>query len=215
MSFQDELDRLRERIECNLPPASVKIIEDAVVALQASGIEERVLGVGDAAPAFALGNQHGEPRELATLLRNGPLVLTFYRGVWCPYCNADLKNLQRYVPELEAAGATLLAISPEQPEFSLKMIRTRKLTFDILSDRRNEVAAAFGLRWQVVEPLKSFYRDNLNVNLARYHGDQDWTLPIPARFLIDRDGIIQYAEARADHRRRPDPDDLLERVRAC
>lgn len=213
MDFQDKLTRLRERIEGNLPPASVKVMHQATQALKRSGIEAQVLGIGKTAPAFFLPNQHGDPRSLYDLLRQGPVVLTFYRGVWCPYCNADLQNLQRYAGSLEAAGATLLAISPEKPEYSAKMIRTRRLSFDILHDQRNEVAASYGLRWQVVDPLKSLYRDDLNINLARYHGDDDWTLPMPARFVIRSDGTVIYAESDADYTRRPDPEPLLEVLR--
>ncbi|TPV92946.1 MAG: AhpC/TSA family protein [Myxococcales bacterium FL481] len=215
MSLQDELDQLRERVEGNLPPPSLKVVREAIAALKRAGIEAGVVKVGETAPAFALPNQDGRSRALDEALRRGPLVLTFYRGVWCSYCNADLKNLQRYVPQLEAAGASLLAISPELPEFSMKMIRTRKLTFDILSDAHSHVAAAYGLRWKLGEELKLLYRDHLNVNLTRYHGNDDWTLPMPARFVVRPDGVVAYAEADADYRRRPDPDQLLEIVRAA
>ncbi len=214
MSFQDTLEQLRARIEGNLPPSSLRIMHDATAALKATGIERGVLGVGQVAPDFALPNAEGELRRPGDALLRGPLVLTFYRGVWCPYCNEDLKNLQRFVPELEAAGATVWAISPELPEFSRKMIRTRRLSFDILHDEGNEVAAKFGVRWQVVDPLRSLYRDHLNINLARFHGDDAWTLPIPARFVIGRDGKVAYAEADADYTRRPDPEGLVAEVRA-
>lgn len=214
MDFQNKLTRLRERIEGNLPPASVEVMHQATETLKRSGIEARVLGIGETAPTFSLPNQSGESRDLGDLLSRGPVVLTFYRGVWCPYCNADLQNLQRYVGDLEAAGATMLAVSPEMPEYSAKMIRTRRLGFDILHDQGNEVAASFGLRWQVVDPLKSLYRDALNINLARYHGDDDWTLPIPARFVVRRDGTIVYAESDADYTRRPNPEPLLEVLRS-
>lgn len=213
MDFQQRLDRLRERIEGNLPPASVSIMHRATAELRQTGIEDRVARVGEQAAAFTLPNQDGDDVSLQELSSRGPVVVTFYRGVWCPYCNADLENLQKHVEGLEKAGATLIAISPEQAEFSRKMRRTRRLSFDILVDKHNEVAATFGLRWTVVDPLKSLYRESLDINLSRYHGDDDWTLPIPARFVIDGAGVIRYAEASADYTRRPDPDGLLDVVR--
>jgi len=213
MDFQQRLDRLRDRIEGNLPPASVSVMRRATSELRQTGIEDRVTRVGEQVKPFTLPNQDGDNVSLQELSSSGPVVVTFYRGVWCPYCNADLENLQKHVDGLEKAGATLIAISPEQAEFSRKMRRTRRLSFDILVDKHNEVAATFGLRWTVVDPLKSLYRDSLDINLSRYHGDDDWTLPIPARFVIDGAGVVRYAEASADYTRRPDPDGLLDVVR--
>lgn len=210
MTFQEKLQKLKQRIEGNLSPSFVKIMHDATKQLQASGIQERVLSVGAEAPAFALPNQFEETQELRTLLDKGPLVVTFYRGFWCPYCNTDLENLRHYVSDIESAGASLVAISPEKPEFSKKIISMRKLNFDILTDARNEVAAQFGLRFQLPDPLKKLYRDSLSINLKLYHGDDDWTLPIPARFLIDPQGVIRYAESSPDYTQRPDPDEMMD-----
>lgn len=214
MRFQDKLAKLKERIEGNMSPAFVKIMHDATKALQASGIQERVLGVGASMPDFALPNQHGDLQHAADLLAKGPLVVTFYRGFWCPYCNADLENLRNYTAAIEAQGGTLIAISPEKPNYSKKIISMRKLNFDILTDARNDVAAQFGLRFALPGPLKELYRDSFGINLKLYHGDDDWTLPMPARFLVDPQGAIRYAESAADYTQRPDPDALMDVLKA-
>lgn len=192
-----------------MPAKFVGIMHEATNALEASGIRGRVLGVDDLVPDFELENQRGELRNASELYGRGPLAITFYRGFWCPYCNADLRNLNRYAARIEEGGATLIAISPEKPEYSQKIIRTQKLTFDILHDPRNRVAEQFGLRFALGEDLKTLYSDSFNINLKLYHGDDDWTLPVPARFLVRTDGSIAYAEASPDYTQRPDPDDLL------
>ena len=118
--------------------------------------------------------------------------------------------MQQFADEIRSAGATLLAISPEKPEYSRKIIGTQKLSFDILFDKRNELADQYGLRYSLSDELRQLYRDTFNVNLKLYHGDDDWTLPIPARFVIDRNGSICYAESCVDYRCRPEVDEVLD-----
>ena len=108
------------------------------------------------------------------------------------------------------AGATLMAITPEQAEYSRKITRTQKLGFDILWDGHNDYAGRMGLKFSLPQDLKQLYQENFNINLRLYHGDDDWTLLLPARFVIDRTGVIRYSEACPDYRRRPDPDEVLE-----
>jgi peroxiredoxin len=211
--FQESLKRQKDRVWGNLPPKFRATLESSIKAAQDSGIEDRVRKPGEVAPTFELENQQGEARSLASYLEKGPLGITFYRGFWCSFCNADLANLNRYLGDFEEAGATLIAIAPEKHEYSRKISRTQKLHFEILQDPRNALAAEFGLRYELEPELKALFRDGLNTNLKLYHGDDDWTLPIPARFLVDQDGIIRYAESSADYTTRPDPDDMLEALR--
>lgn len=207
--FQQELAALRQRIEGNMPPRFVEIMHRATRDLEASGIQDRVLKPGARAPDFELRNQNGELRKAADLYASGPLVITFYRGFWCPYCNADLANLETYAARIKEAGATLLAISPEKPEYSRKIIKTRKLSFEVLTDEGNRVAEQFGLKFALAQELKALYRDKLQVNLKLYHGDDDWTLPIPSRFVVGTNGLIIYAESSPDYTRRPDPEEVM------
>ena len=207
--FQRELAALKQRIEGNMPPTFVQIMHRAIRDLEASGIQNRVLKPGAMVPDFELRNQDGVPRKAAELYGSGPLVITFYRGFWCPYCNADLANLKKYVPAIEEAGGKIIAISPEKQEYSRKIIVTRKLNFEILTDEGNQVAEQFGLKFALSPDMKALYQDDFNINLKLYHGDDDWTLPIPARFVVRSDGVIVYAESSPDYKQRPDPAELM------
>ena len=209
MTFQEQLAHLKQKIEGDMPQKYLDIMHGATAELETSGIQETILNVGDSAPVFALPDENEEIISCAELMANGPLIITFYRGLWCPYCNTDLGNLKHYVPIIEEASATMVAISPERPEYSQEIIKRHKLPYSILSDAGNEVAAKFGLRFTVPERLKLLYRDTFGIDLEKYNGDSTWTLPIPARFLIDTEGIIRYAEFSPDYTQRPDPDDLI------
>lgn len=208
-TLQQSLDKLKERIEGRMPPQNVEIMHQATRNLIDSGIGEGVLKEGDQAPAFELLNQKGESVSSTELLAKGPLVITFYRGIWCPYCNADLAYLKRYQSALSELGATMLSISPQLAVHNQSIVDQQRLNFDLLSDPGNELAAQFGLRWEMVDPLRSLYDDQFRIKLPRYNGDDSWTLPVPARFVIGTEGIIRYAEYSVDYTQRPDPDVLL------
>jgi len=145
MSLQEKLDAFKDAFQKRQPPEVVETMRRATADLIASGQAGRALKAGDAAPAFALPDQDGRLVDLQELLAKGTLVLTFYRGTWCPYCNTDLQALQAELPAMEAAGGTMAAISPQTAANSRKALRDNQLTFPILTDKGNEVAAAFGL----------------------------------------------------------------------
>lgn len=210
MEFQERLEKIKERIEGNMPPAYLKIMHKATRDLEQSEIPSKVLKVGDQAPVFELINQENEKISSKEMLSKGKLILTFYRGVWCPYCNADLANLKKYLPVFEEHNATLLGVSPELPQYLKKITAMQKLNFDILHDDRNMLAEKFGLKFYYPEDLKELYRDKFNINLEVQQGNAEWALPMPARFIIDQNGIIQYAESKADYRNRPNPDELID-----
>ena len=210
MDFQKKLESIKERIEGNMPSTYLGIMHRATRNLEDSGITGKVLKVGAKAPSFELVNQSGKAISSEALLADGLLVLTFYRGIWCPYCNADLANLKKYLPEIKQSGAHLVGISPELPEFLNKIVEAQRLNFDILHDEKNALAAKFGLKFSYPQDLKELYRDKFNIDLEVQQGNSEWALPMPARFIIDQDGIIRYAESKADYRDRPDPDELME-----
>jgi peroxiredoxin len=182
-------------------------MQRATDEIAASGIAKRVRKSG-AAPEFKLKDAGGVDVSLAALRKSGPVVLSFYRGVWCPYCNLDLKELELTAPAIKAAGATLVAITPQLPVNSRKSIAEHRLSFPILSDPGNAVAAEFGLRYRLPDYLIELYKQ-FGVDLPTINGDDSWTLPIPARFVIDRQGEIRHAEADPDYTQRPEPSDLL------
>ena len=214
MTLQESLNKLKAKIEGGMPKAYVDIMHQSTTDLENSGIGDSILKVGDKAPSFLLPNQNGESISSEELLSKGMLLVTFYRGVWCPYCNTDLANLKRYKKQLEELGISMLSISPQLPEYNNRIIQQQRLNYDLLSDARNEVAKQFGLRWEMVDPLKSLYRDKFNIRLPQYNGDDSWTLPVPARFVIDQQGIIRYAEYSVDYTQRPNPDVVIEAMRA-
>ncbi len=219
MSLQDRLDAFKADFQAGEPPYNVPrpVIETmhrATAELIASGAAAHALKAGDKAPAFTLGDPDGRAVSSAELLANGPLVVSFYRGVWCPYCNMELQALQAALPTFQALGAGLVAISPQTAPNSRKSVRQNALGFPILSDPHNEVAAAFGLRFKLPDYLIELYK-GLKNDLPAFNGDPSWTLPMPARFVIGQDGTILYAEVNPDYTRRPEPEDMLPALRGA
>lgn len=213
MTLQDGLDAFKADFKAGKPPFNAPahihpIMARATEALIASGAAARALKAGDRAPEFTLAAPDGSTVSSADLLARGPLVVSFYRGVWCPYCNMELQALQAALPEFQAAGASLVAISPQTRVNSRKSVRDNGLGFPILSDTHNDVAAAFGLRFALPDYLVELYK-SLGNQLPAFNGDESWTLPMPGRFVIGSDGIITYAEVNPDYTRRPEPSDML------
>jgi peroxiredoxin len=190
------------------PPHIHPVMERATAELIASAQAGRTLKAGDKAPVFTLADPDGRPVSSAELLARGPLVISFYRGVWCPYCNLELQALQATLPQFRELGASLVAISPQAAANSRKSQRENGLDFPILSDTKNEVAAAFGLRFALPDYLIELYK-TLKNDLPAFNGDPGWTLPMPARYVIARDGTIVYAEVNPDYTLRPEPESML------
>jgi peroxiredoxin len=213
MSLQDRLDAFKADFEGGKPPYNapaqvIAIMHRATAELIASGQAARAKRAGDKAPAFVLKDPDGNPVRSADLLAQGPLVLSFYRGAWCPYCNMELQALQEALPAIEARGAKLVAISPQTPVNSRKSVQQNKLGFPILSDAGGEMAEALGIRFALPPYLIELYKGFKN-DLPTFNNDPSWTLPMPARYVIGTDGIIAYAEVNPDYTKRPDPSELL------
>jgi peroxiredoxin len=213
MTLQSRLDAFKADFKGGkapyfAPPDIHPVMERATAELVASGQAGRALKAGDRAPAFTLNDPEGKPVSSADLLARGPLILSFYRGVWCPYCNLELQALQETLPQFQALGASLVAISPQTAANSRKSQRQNKLDFPILSDTRNDVAAAFGLRFAMPDYLVELYK-SLKNDLPAFNDDPAWTLPMPARYVVKQDGLIAYAEVNPDYTLRPEPDSLL------
>ena len=213
MSLQDKLDAFKAEFEGKkAPPEVVAVFHKSTAELIASGQAARALKVGDRAPVFRLPDSEGTTVASAELLTNGPLVVTFYRGAWCPYCNMDLQAIEAAALQIRSLGASLVAISPQTQASSTKSQRDNALSFPILSDHGGEIAAAFGLRWRVQDELKAVMTA-FKVDLATFNGEPSWTLPMPARYVIAQDGVIAYSEVNPDYTRRPDPSELLPTLR--
>lgn len=221
MKLQDKLDAMREDFENGRFPLvptrdQLDTMQSATQSLIDSGQADYALKAGDTAPDFTLEDADGNSVSSRALLALGPLIATFYRGVWCPYCNYDLQALEEVRLEIEARGASLVAISPQTPANSRKSQRDNKLGFPILSDSGLAVAAEFGLRFALSNDLIKVYKQFGN-DLPAINNDPAWVLPMPARYVIGTDGVIAYAEVNPDYTRRPDPSELLpvlDRLRA-
>ena len=219
MSLQDKLDAFKADFKGGkapffAPPEIHPVMERATAELIASGQAERALRAGDKAPVFTLNDPNGTPVSSEELLAKGPLVISFYRGVWCPYCNMELQALQEALPSFEALGASLVAISPQNAVNSRKSVRQNQLGFPILSDTHNDVAAAFGLRFALPDYLVELYKQLKN-DLPAFNGDPSWTLPMPARYVIGQDGTVLYSEVNPDYTHRPEPADMLPALRGA
>ena len=209
MSLKEKLDALREQYEGSIfPPEVTALMHRATADLAASGQVERALKAGDIAPSFALPDANGAMVSSANLLAKGPLVLTFYRGVWCPYCNLDLKAIEEIAPQVRVLGASLAAVSQQTAPNSRKSQKDNNLSFQILSDEGGAVADAFGIRFRLPDDLITLY-EGFKVDLPTINGEPSWTLPMPARYVIGQDGVIAYAEVNPDYTRRPEPSELL------
>jgi peroxiredoxin len=213
MALQDRLDALKADFEAGrfpLKPSkeALETMHRATAELIESGQAQRARKAGDTAPEFTLKDPVGQDVSSRDLLAQGPLVVSFYRGVWCPYCNLELQALQAALPEITARGASLVAISPQTAPNSRKSQRENKLDFPILSDVKSEVAAAFGIRFALPEHLVEVYKSFKN-DLPTFNDDPSWVLPMPARYVIGTDGVIAYAEVNPDYTQRPDPSELL------
>ncbi|EEA04508.1 alkyl hydroperoxide reductase/ Thiol specific antioxidant/ Mal allergen [Burkholderia sp. H160] len=214
MSLQERLDAFKATFESGLPPYNVprSVVDSlhrATDELIESGVVERAKKVGDVAPGFILKDPDHRPISSRKLIADGPLVLTFYRGVWSPYCNLELQALQAALPDIVARGASLMAVSPQNGVNSRKAIRENHLSFPILGDPRGELSAAYGLRVALPDYLVDLYLTTFGTDLSSFNDDPSWTLPMPARFIIDKGGIIAYAEVSPDSTKRPDPAELL------
>ena len=219
MSLQEKLDAFREEVESGgrIPSFVVDKLHKATEELVASGQAARAKKAGDRAPTFVLENTDGRTINLPDLLVKGPVALTFYRGVWCPYCNMELQALEEIRSDIEARGGQLVAISMQTAENSRRSIRLNKLGFPILIDPRGTIANNYGLRFKFPDYLIEIYKTVFKNDLAVINNDPSWSLPMPARYVIGQDGMIAYAEVNPDYTRRPEPAELLpvlDRLRA-
>ena len=208
MSLQENLDDFKEVFKSQAPKGAFDAFARSTQELIDSGQAEHALKAGDTSPDFTLTDQDGNTVALKDLLAKGPVVLSFYRGVWCPYCNIELKALEEAAGEIRARGASLVAISMQGASDSRKSQRDNNLSFPILTDKSGALAAQFGIRWTLQDYVVK-YHQMFGVELPKIHGDGAWNLPMPARYVIDTDGTVAYAEVNPDYTRRPDPSDLF------
>ena len=199
----------RKELIARYVPQDIQAVHTRVIGeLKESRSSKNILQVGSKAPVFEIKDHNGMPRSSADLLTKGRLAICFFRGRWCPFCVGQLEAMNLLLPQIEQAGASLIAISPQTVQQSFFMADQHKLRFLLLSDAGNQVARQFGLVYRVPDDQQAIYRRSF-VNLPFANGDSSWELPIPATFIIDRDSTILYASADEDYTRRPEPKDIL------
>jgi peroxiredoxin len=213
MGLERDLADFRAEFERTAPPGRAALYSAKIDELRARFALENVLAVGDAAPDFALPDVQGRIIALPEALHIGPVVLAFYRGGWCPYCDLQLRAYQSVLPTVVQLGARLIAVSPQLPDGSLSTAEKNKLEFDVLSDVGNGVARSFGLVYSLSEELREALRSN-GKDLTRINGDESWELPVPATFVIAPDRRVMLAHVDVDYRRRLAPEDIITALRS-
>ncbi|MFF5534652.1 peroxiredoxin-like family protein [Streptomyces cinerochromogenes] len=207
-SLNAELRTFYEARQQQIPAEVREIMQRAGRELADSGQADRALAVGDRAPGFRLPSASGRTVALEELLAEGPVVLTFYRGAWCPYCNIALRALQRHHDAITARGARLVAVSPQIPDESLTLAEKHGLAFEVLSDIGSDTAKQYGLAFDLPDDLAAVY-DRLGFDLQRVNGGHPRTLPLPATYVIDRAGTVRWAFVDTDYTTRAEPADVL------
>jgi peroxiredoxin len=198
----------KEMIAKYVPAETQAVHARAVAGLKQQRLAANILPVGAKVPEFGLQDHDGKDVLSSDLLAKGRLVLCFIRGRWCPFCVGQMEAMNLVLPEIEQAGATLAAVSPQTVKQSFFMRDQHKLRFLLLSDAANSLARQFGLTYRVPDEQRAVYQRAF-VNLPFVNGDDSWELPIPAVYIIDRDGSVLYASANEDYTERPEPAEIV------
>lgn len=204
----EQLADFQSDFQSKAPQDAQATMAAATEVLEASGIANQALTVNDKAPDFELPDAAGKLVRLSELLKQGPVVINFYRGEWCPYCNLELRAFQNLLPEFKRANATLVAISPELPDHSLSVTEKHSLEFAVLSDVGNKVSRQYGLVFTLDASLQPLY-EGFGIDIPTSNGDDSYELPLPATYVIDQSGRIRYGFAEADYTQRAEPQDVL------
>ncbi len=212
-SLQSAIDEYNAAKAQSMPAEVLETMARTTNELKDTGIENKVLRAGDHMPDFSLPNQHGEIRRFADFLAESPVVLNVYRGGWCPYCNFEMKALADALPEIEAAGARLVGMSPETPEHAEETATQNSLDIEILSDAGNAVSEQMGLVFSLTEELRPIYL-GAGLDIPAYNGDDTFLLPVPATYIVGSDGIIKYDFVNADYTQRLEPQEIVRLLQA-
>ena len=206
--LNDQIAQTVAAFMSQLPPDTAAVVGGSFERLAASHVGEHAKNVGEIAPDFKLPNATGTHVSLYDMLNNGPVVLSFYRGGWCPFCSLELQALQGILPEIRARGASLIGISPEKPDNSLSTAEKYNLEFEVLSDQGNRTAREYGLLFSVDQEMRPLYLE-WGFDVPACNGDDSWELPVPATYIIDTNGVVRAAFIDKDYTKRMEPDDII------
>ena len=208
MTLSEQTRKATEEFIASQPADAQLIIQQAFKMILKSNSGDQALKAGDQARDFALPNATGGSTRLFELLAQGPVVLSFYRGGWCPYCNLEFKALNDVLPEIHALGARLVGVCPELPDHSLSTAERHQLQFEVLSDIGNNIAREYGIVMEVPASMRSLYLQ-WGLDVPTVNGDETWELPIPATYVIDSDGRVATAYVNKDYTQRMEPKAII------
>lgn len=206
-SLNDSLLSRKLAWEIKADSVKKKLYAEGIKYVEFQGTLNSALKNGDIAPSFELKNAEGKLVKLSDYLEKGPVVLTWYRGGWCPYCNITLHYLQSYLPRIKNENANLIALTPELPDSSLSTKEKQALEFEVLSDLHNDVARKYGIVYKLLPGVAKSYQDAFKLHL--YNGDSSDELPLSATYIISKNGTIEFAFLAADYRERADPEEII------
>jgi peroxiredoxin len=212
MSLKAECEAVIKKFTKDVPQEAMDSLTGFIGRLVESGLAENSINIGDKAPEFNLPDIHGKQTKLSDLLEQGPVVINYYRGGWCPFCSLELKAYQNLLPEIKAAGGILVGISPEAPDHSLSTAEKFALEFEVLSDWSNDVAGKYGLVFELEPAIREIYT-SFGFELPKINGDDSWTLPIPAVYVVDQDGTVVWADVNANYTERAEPAEVLQALK--
>jgi peroxiredoxin len=213
MSLSEQTQELMNNFINGLDEHDKAAVMSGFEAIRNTPYGVNALRVGDQAKDFRLPNASGGPQTLAVLLKEGPLVISFYRGGWCPYCNLEFKALSDALPKINQLGAKLIGISPELPDNSMSTKEKHQLPFDVLSDVGNKVAREYGIVMDVPPSMIPLYI-KWGLDVPKTNGDESWELPIPATYVIDKDGKVSFAFVNKNYTERCEPAEIIKALQS-
>lgn len=211
MNLTEQLTEKRNNSAKVIPSEKIEIMQQSTAKLKSQNLSEKALTTGQKLPPFTLKNSKGDYVSLEDF-KSEYLVVSFYRGGWCPYCNLELKALQAILPELNELNGELIAISPETPDNSISTSQKNELTFTILSDIDNTYAKSVGLVFQIPNDLQSVY-NGFGIDVEKHNGNSDFELPMPATYLVNRDREVIFSFVPEDYTERLDPETILQFIK--
>ena len=212
-TLEEQLDARKAKFVEGAPPERVAVAENAISEVADSGVLDKAINLGDKAPDFTLPDALGNSVSLYDELAKGPVILTWYRGSWCPYCNIQLHDYQQSLSDIEAAGAQLIAVSPELSDSALTWKEKNDLQFIVLSDVGNAVAREYGIVYRIPKGIEGGYVAGGRNDLTKYNGDDSLELPLAVTYVISADGTVEYAFVDADYRKRAETSEVVEFVK--
>jgi peroxiredoxin len=208
MSLTETINEYKKAFKKEAPQNIQELILQTTANLNDSGITLKAPKTNETMPVFSLPNHKGNAVSLSSLLDHGPVVITFYRGGWCPYCNFELREYQKSLDKIKSLGATLVAITPELPDVSLSTSEKNELAFEVLSDVNAEYAKSLGLVFSLPDALKPIYL-SFGIDVETHNGEGQFDLPLAATFVIAKDGTIVSAFVDSDYTLRQDPSEVI------